>query len=197
MLSRIRGKLVLKESDRAEILTPGGVTYEVQIPATVFGELPGPGAEVELHTALLAREDGLDLFGFRGELERRLFLRLMSASGVGPRLALALMSTLSAGELVDAIRGRDLVRLQTVSGVGRKKAERLSLELGDKLDDLVAVTAAAEPDVALVEPAVSALLALGYTRAEAETAVRNVLRDRGGSGRDVESVVREALAGMS
>ncbi len=196
MISRVRGVLVHKEINRAEIATRGGVTYELQIPLSVFEALPAVGEDVELFAALVAREDGLELFGFQGELERQLFLRLRSASGIGPRLALTLLSAMSAGQLVEAIRGRDLGRLQTVSGVGRKKAERIAIELADKLEDM-AVAAAVEPESALVESAVAALVALGYSRGEAEGAVRNVLRNRDGAELGLENVVREALAVLS
>ncbi|UCC47573.1 MAG: Holliday junction branch migration protein RuvA [Gemmatimonadota bacterium] len=196
MISRVRGVLVHKEIDRAEIATRGGVTYELQIPLSVFEALPAVGEDVELFAALVAREDGLELFGFQGELERQLFLRLRSAAGIGPRLALTLLSAMSAGQLVEAIRGRDLGRLQMVSGVGRKKAERIAIELADKLEDM-AVAAAVEPESALVESAVAALVALGYSRGEAEGAVRNVLRNRDGAELGLESVVREALAVLS
>jgi Holliday junction DNA helicase RuvA len=189
---------VQKEVDRAEIRTPGGVTYELAIPATVFEGLPKVGEEVELYAALIGREDGLELFGFRGELDRQLFLRLKSASGIGPRLALTLLSAMSATQLVEVIRGRDLGRLQMVNGVGRKKAERIAVELADKLEDIaVAAAVEAEPEGATVESVVAALMALGYTRAEAEAAARNVLRGRDGDGGDVEALVRDALAGLS
>ncbi len=197
MISRVRGTLVHKELDRAEIATPGGVTYELLIPAPVFEKLPALGEEIELRVALLGREDGIELFGFLDDLERRLFLRLRSASGIGPRLALMLLSAMTAGQLVEAIRGKDLGRLCTVSGVGKKKAERIALELGDKLEDLVVAAVAIPPGGATLESAVAALLALGYSRAQAETAVRNVLKDRDGAEGDVENVVREALAVLS
>ncbi len=197
MISRIRGILVHKEIDRAEVATRSGVTYELLIPGSVFAALPGVGDEVELCAALVAREDSIELFGFQDELERQLFLRLRSASGVGPRLALTLLSAMSAGQLVEAIRGRDLGRLQMVSGVGRKKAERIAVELADKLEDMVAAATAVEPESALVESAVAALVALGYSRGEAEGAVRNVLRNRDGAEQGLESVVREALAALS
>ncbi len=197
MISRIRGVLVRKEIDRAEIETAGGVTYELRIPTSVFEALPRVGRELELHAALLGREDGLELYGFKEELERDLFLRLQSASGIGPRLALTLLGSMSAPQLVEAIRGRDLGRLQMVSGVGRKKAERIAVELADKLEDLVAAAVAAEPESALVDSAISALLALGYARAEAEGAVRRVLRDRDGAEHAVEGLVKQALAELS
>ncbi len=197
MISRIRGTLVRKEIDRAEIATASGVTYELLIPASLFETLPRVGREVELYAALVSREDGLDLFGFPGELERALFAKLTSASGVGPRLALTMLGAMSASQLVEAIRGKDLDRLQTINGVGRKKAERIALELGDKLEDIIPAAVEAEPDRVRVEPAISALMALGYSRAEAEAAVRNVLKAGDGAELDVEGLVREALAGLS
>lgn len=197
MISRLRGELVHKEIDRADVATPGGVTYELRIPAQVFEGLPPVGAEVELRVVLLGRDDGLDLYGFRSELERQLFLRLQSASGVGPRLALTLMSSMSAGQLVEAIRGRDLGRLQTVSGVGKKKAERIAVELGDKFEDMVAATAEVEPEAGRVDAVAGALVALGYARPEAEAAVRKVLRNRDGAEAGTERLVKEALAELS
>lgn len=197
MISRVRGVLVSKEFDRAEIATPGGVTYELLIPSSGFEALPRVGQEVDLHAALLGREDGLELFGFRDELERKLFLRLQSASGVGPRLALTMLGAMSAQQLVDAIRGRDLARLCTVNGVGKKKAERIALELGDKLDDMVTAVAEIEPEAAIVESAVSALVALGYSRTESEGAVRSALKGSDGGDRQLESLVREALAELT
>jgi Holliday junction DNA helicase RuvA len=198
LISRVRGKLVKKEIDRAELQTAGGVTYELAIPGTVYEVLPKIGESVELFAALIGREDGLELFGFRSELERQLFLRLKSASGIGPRLALTLLSAMSASQLVEAIRGRDLGRLQTVNGVGKKKAERIAVELADKLEDMAVATAVeVEPETATVESVVAALMALGYSRAEGEIAARNVLRRRDGSEPDVEVLVREALAGLS
>ncbi len=197
MISRIRGVLARKEIDRAEIATAGGVTYELRIPTSVFEALPRVGRELELHAALLGRDDGLELYGFKEELERDLFLRLQSASGIGPRLALTLLGSMSAPQLVEAIRGRDVGRLQMVSGVGKKKAERITVELADKLEDMVAAAVAAEPESALVDSAVSALLALGYARAEAESAVRRVLRDRDGTEHAVESLVKDALTVLS
>lgn len=197
MISRIRGKLLAKAIDRAEVVTSGGVAYELNIPATLYERLPRLGAEVELHAALVAREDGLELFGFQNQLERRLFLRLQSASGVGPRLALALLGAMSAEQLIAAIRERDLSRLQSVSGVGKKKAERIALELADKLEDMAAGAVIEGREGTLLEAAVSALMALGYSRGESEGAVRRVLTRRDGNGLGVENLVREALAGMS
>ncbi len=194
MISRIRGQLVHKEIERLEVYTAGGVTYEVFVPASTYEDLPALGHEVELYVVLVGREEGFELYGFREDLERQLFLRLRSASGVGPRLALALLGSMSAAQLVEAIRNRDLGRLQTVSGVGKKKAERIALELGDKLEGLVPATVASEPESGLIDSTVGALMALGYSRVEAEAAIRSVLKDRDGADHDVESLVRQALA---
>lgn len=197
MISRVRGSLVGKEVDRAEVATSGGVVYELQIPASVYEALPNVGQEVELFAALVARDDGLDLYGFQSGLERRLFLRLQSASGIGPRLAITLLGTLTAEQLIDAIRERDLSRLRTVSGVGKKKAERIVLELADKLEDMAASAIAARPRGARGEAAVEALIALGYSRTDAQSAVRRVLQEGDGKGMDVEVLVKRALAGLS
>lgn len=196
MISRIKGKLLNKKIDRAEIATSGGVAYELRIPATVYEKLPGVGKDVELHAALLTREDSLELYGFQNDLGRQLFLRLQSASGVGPRLALSLLSAMSAEQLIGAIRERDLSRLQAVSGVGKKKAERIALELADKLEDMATGAVVEGSEGLLMEAAVSALVALGYARGESEGAVRKALAHRDGNGLGVESLVREALAGM-
>jgi Holliday junction DNA helicase RuvA len=185
---------VHKEIERVEVCTAGGVTYEIYIPASTYEDLPALGKEVELHVVLVGREEGFELYGFGEELERRLFSKLRSASGVGPRLALALLGSMNAGQLVDAIRSRDLERLQMVNGVGRKKAERIVLELGDKLEGLVEAAVVGEPESGLVESTVAALVALGYSRVEAEAAIRGALKGRDGADNDVESLVRQALA---
>lgn len=186
-----------KEIDRVEVATSGGVVYELHVPASVYERLPDVGDDVQLHSALIGREDGLELFGFVTGLERRLFLRLQSASGVGPRLALTLLGTLAADQLIDAIRGRDLSRLQTVSGVGKKKAERIVVELADKLEDMAGEAVVMRPEGARAEAAVRALLALGYSRSVAENAVRGALKALDGRGEDVEVLVRRALTELS
>lgn len=197
MISRVRGDLVAREVDRVEVATAGGVVYEMWIPASVYEAMPSVGERVELYTALVAREDGLELYGFGNELERRLFSRLRSASGIGPRLALTLLGSLSAEQLIDAIRERDLSRLRTVSGVGKKKAERIVVELADKLEDMAASAVGVRPQGALAEAAIEALLALGYSRAEAQGAVRRVLQRGDGEAVEVEVLVKRALAGLS
>lgn len=178
MISRIRGTLLRRETERAEVMTMGGVAYEVEIPLSVFERLPPEGAEVELRTHYVVRPDSISLYGFLTDAERMLFARLITASGVGPRLGLAILSTLSADRAVRAIQERDLATLRQVPGLGVKKAERLALELSDKLDDLAFAAAGPRPEGRAAEEAVRALIALGYSAAQATTAVREVLDEK-------------------
>lgn len=188
MIRRVIGRLRHKGPDGVEIETSGGVCYELAVPATLLDRLPELGQEVELHSALIAREDSLELFGFGSSRDRTLFLRLMNATGVGPRLAMALLGQLPGDRIVQAIRARDHEVLQTVSGVGRKTAERIALELKDRLDDL-----AVEEAMPLTAgaSAVEALRALGYGQTEAEAAVARARRDLDGA--EVTELVRAAL----
>jgi len=189
MIAGVRGKLEGVELDVATIETAGGVSYEVLVPLGVLGRLPAPGNAVRLYTELVVREDNWLLVGFDTAHERLVFRRLLTASGFGPRLALALLSTLGPDRAVRAILGNDLAALGSVSGIGKKKAERLVLELRDRFKDL---PTAAGP--ALVRPdqaSVSALLGLGYSAAAAEDAVRAVLTD--GVTEDTSLIVRRAL----
>ena len=191
MISRIRGELVAIRDDRIEIMTVAGVGYEVIVPSRLFETLPDTGEEVDLHTALVSREDALELFGFSDSADRELFLRLQGASGVGPRLALAILGTLPTHRIVGAIRSRSHETLQLVSGVGRKTAERLALELTDKLDDLATAESVEEPlsgNVAALE----ALRALGYSQLESEGAIRAARREIDGEV-DTEEMIRVAL----
>ena len=196
MISRIRGTLASIRPDRVELTTAAGVTYELQIPSTVFGALGEPGDEVELHTALVARPESLELFGFGSGSDRELFLRLQGASGVGPNLALAILGTLPASRVVAAIRSRDHAALQLVSGIGRKKAERISLDLADRLDDLsfdVGIDGDTTSGTAGgVEPIV-ALRALGYSALESQDALAAARRELAGKPSGTEELVRVAL----
>ena len=193
MISRIRGELTAVRGDRVEIMTVAGVGYEVVVPSRVFEELPQPGGDVDLHTALVSRDDSLELFGFGSSVDRELFLRLQSASGVGPRLALAIIGTLPAKRIVSALRSRAHETLQMVSGVGRKTAERMALELADKLEDLAAMAGAGPADEPLEGvPAVEALRALGYSHLESETALR-AARLEIGADAETEELIRAAL----
>ena len=189
MIRRVVGRLLHKSPDGVEVMTSGGVSYELWVPATLLDRLPEVGQEVELHCALIAREDSLQLFGFGSSRDRTLFLRLQNASGVGPRLALALLGQLPGDRVIQAIRGSDHAVLQSVSGVGRKTAERIALELKDRLDDLAVEEA--EPLTAGAS-AVDALRALGYGQSEAEAAVARARRELDGRG-TTEELVRAAL----
>lgn len=190
MISRIRGALLTREPDRVEVLTPGGVGYDVAVPRSVFQSLPPVGEQVELRTYQVVREDAVMLFGFLEESDRLVFSRLLTASGVGPRLALALLSALPAARLVRAIRERDLAALTAVAGVGKKTAERLALDLANRFDD-IAVAPAAGADGAGVEEALRALTVLGFSPGDADRAVRQVLEE--GPPEDPRDLIRAAL----
>jgi Holliday junction DNA helicase RuvA len=195
VISRIRGTLRTREPDRVEVMTAGGVGYEVEIPLSVFEKLPRAGQEVELLTHQVVREDDLMLFGFLQPSERALFGRLLGASGVGPRLALAMMSTLTPPALVRAITDREVATLVQVPGVGKKTAERIALELADKLDDL-ALSAGPRVKGAAAQEAVGALVALGYSAADANAAVRSSIEQEGPE-EDAKVLIRKALARAS
>jgi holliday junction DNA helicase RuvA len=194
MIARVSGTLVARDVDRIEVQTASGVTYELAIPLSVFEKLPRNGEAVELPTHLVAREDGWQLYGFSSELEKKLFQRLLGATGVGPALALNLLSALAADRLVQALREGDVAALQRVPRVGRKTAERLVLELRDKLDALGAEAGdgGAPPRGAAAEDAVRALVSLGYSASEAERAVRRALEQ--GPARDTTELIKRALA---
>jgi Holliday junction DNA helicase RuvA len=190
LITRIRGTLLARELDRVEIMTAGGVGYELAIPRTVFERLPRTGKDLELRAYQVVREDAVLLFGFLDEIERTVFSRLLAATGVGPRLALALLSSLPAPRLVRAIREKDVAALTAVAGVGRKTAERLALELAGKLDDVAIPVSAAGGSG--VEEALRALTVLGFQLPDADRAIRAVLRDEGPM--DAQDLIRAALA---
>lgn len=196
MISRINGILLTRQTDRVEIETPGGVVYEMEIPLTVFHELPAVGSPISLRTYQVVTDSSAALYGFLEEVERTLFRRLLGASGVGAKVALAMMSTYSVERLARALVEKDITALQQVSGIGKKKAEKIALELSDKVGDLAIVT----PDrsdgaggPAGTQAAIRALVALGYSFVEADQAVRAVLAD--GVPEDTDALVRKALAG--
>lgn len=199
MISQITGSLLRKDIDRVEVMTAGGVGYELVIPLGVYESLPRIGEPCTLHTYLVVKEDGWQLFGFASAFERRVFQRVLDAKGVGPALAIGMMSALSADRLVRAIREKDIATLQGVPRVGRKKAEQLILDLSEKMDDLAAAGGTERPGRAdgtgggTSEDAVRALVSLGYSSADAERAVKAAL-DAGGSSRSAPDLIRDALA---
>jgi Holliday junction DNA helicase RuvA len=196
MIVQVAGKLLTKELDRVEIFTDGGVAYELAVPLSAFEALPKVGERCMLHTFLVVKEDGWQLFGFTSAYERRVFQKVLLAKGVGPALALGLLSSLTAERLVRAIREKDLAVLQSVPRVGRKKAEQMILDLADKMDQLLA--SGAESGVGRgtspsTEDAIRALVSLGYSNADAEKAVRGAL-ESGAKGASAPELIRAALA---
>ena len=170
MIASLRGKLLEKEPSRV-VIDVHGVGYEVSIPTTTFTSLPTPGGDVALEIHTHVREDALALYGFSSRQERRVFERLITISGIGPRLAVTILSGGSVDGLVGAIRRGDLARLTSIPGVGKKTAERIVVELKDKLQDL----SVEAPKPAVETDVLSALENLGYARPMAEAAVRRAV----------------------
>jgi Holliday junction DNA helicase RuvA len=196
MIGRIRGLLI--EIQPPDILLDvGGLGYEVQVPMTTLYELPQPGTEVSLFTHFVVREDAQQLFGFLRERERTLFRHLIKVNGVGPKLGLAILSGLDADSFARAVQRDDATTLVQLPGVGRKTAERLLIEMRDKLGDwlmeLEDVPAAGAPARDIQAEAESALVALGYKPAEASKAVAAA---NDGSFERSEDLIRRALQSM-
>ena len=198
MISRLKGTLTAKGIDRIEVMTAGGVGYALQIPLGVLESLPRVGDPVELHTALVVKEDGWQLFGFSAESDRVLFHTLLGASGVGPALALGLLSGLGADRVVRAIRQRDLATLQSAPRVGKKIAERLCVELSDKMKEFATDESAHEGARTSLDggaaDAVRALVSLGYQQVDAERAVRKVIGSKAPGAGETAGLVRAGLA---
>jgi len=192
VISRVRGELVSLDVDRVEVAAASGVVYEVHVPLTVFNRLPAVGSDLELLTAYIVRDDTPSLYGFLDAQERSLFSRLLTVQMVGPRLALAMMSAYHAGRLARAIAERDAKVLIQVSGLGKKTAERVILELADKVRDIAVAETVDGPEARQATEAVAALTSLGYTFAEADAAVREVAGATGAES--TEEFVRIILA---
>ena len=199
MIAHLRGKLISKHPGQA-VVEAGGVGYDVVISVPTFTELPATGAEVALHVHTHVREDALALFGFLRAEEKLLFERLISVSGVGPKLAMTILSGIpSAAEIVGAIRNTDIARLTKIPGVGKKTAERLALELKDKLDSFGSVGATpprSSMGSPLEEDVLSALMNLGYQRPTAERAVAAAAAN-GGKASSFDTLFRQALSSLS
>jgi len=181
LIAHITGKLIQKQPNSI-VVDVGGVGYELTVPLSTFYDLGEEGAGVSLRVHTHVREDALQLFGFRTEREKKLFLMLLTVSGIGPKLAITVLSGLSVEELVQAIRAGNLAKLVAIPGVGKKTAERMLVELKDKVAGILppgleeSVSAAAQSGEAMREDVISALVNLGYQKAQAEKALNAVLK---------------------
>lgn len=192
VIAHVRGRLAAKSADRVVVETAGGVGYEIVVPLGVMERLPAAGTEVTLATELVVREDGWALYGFLAESERRFFQRLTSVTGVGPKIGIALLSALGVERGARALREKNIGLLSSVSGIGRKTAERLALELGEKVEDLTEAPSPAGAPPAGAEAALKALERLGYDTPEADRAIRQALAGNG-TETETETLVRRAL----
>jgi Holliday junction DNA helicase RuvA len=200
MIAHLSGTLLAKHANTV-ILDVGGVGYEVTIPLSTFYDLEDAGANVALRIYTHVREEALQLFGFKTARERELFMRLISVSGIGPKLGVTMLSGMSADEIIASIRTNNLARLTSIPGVGRKTAERLVIELRDKiaalsspaLEEEFGAKAGASPSTedAMREDALSALLNLEYPKASAEKAITAAMEE--GGDLSVEIILRRAL----
>lgn len=189
MISTILGVLADRSSETVVVETSGGVGYAITVPLGVHERLPPAGKSVRLFTELVVKEDGWALYGFDDPAERTIFQRLLGASGVGPKLALAILSHLGPARTVRSLQAKDVTTLATVSGIGKKKAEKMVIELHDRFADVNVQTAAAP--IPAGDAAVKALLSLGYTQREAETAIRAELT--AGAPEETGALVKRAL----
>ena len=195
MIARLSGTVLEKHPNRI-VVDVAGVGYEVQVPLSTFYGLGEPGTGVTLRVHTHVREDAIALYGFSSPLEQDLFERLIAISGIGPKLALAVLSGIDPGELVRAIRTQDVARLTRIPGVGKKTAERIGLELKDRLPHAATAGAPDSPESGggLRDDLLSALANLGYQRAAAEKAVDSVLRKTPDTS--FELALRDVLRGM-
>ena len=200
MIGRLTGVAIDRGSDGGCVLDVQGVGYEVFVPLRTLSRLPSPPEPVTLHIHTHVREETLRLYGFADVLDRLAFRTMMGVSGVGPKLALAILNELSASDVSAAIAGNDKKRFTSIAGIGKKMADRLVLELKDKLPALPAgTTVAAVPPAPAVNgvagEVASALVGLGFTRVQAETAVAKVIADD--DQRPIETLIRQALATLA
>ena len=198
MIAYLSGKLLEKHANSV-IVDVGGVGYDVSIPLSTFYELGEVGDSVQLRIYTHVREDAIQLFGFSSERERDLYLKLISVQGIGAKSGIAMLSGMNADEIISAIRTDNLAKLTAIPGVGRKTAERLVIELRDKVGELAA-HAAAGGDGSASKPsgeadafddALSALVNLGYQRNAAEKAIQDIRRE--GGDQNVQKILRSAL----
>jgi len=202
MIGRLRGTILEKQAPHI-LLDVGGVGYEIDAPMTTFYELPATGNEVVLYTHLAVREDAHKLYGFVSKTDRSLFRALIKVSGVGAKMALALLSGMAANEFVNTIRNKDVDSLVKIPGVGKKTAERLVVEMGDRLKDWQGGTVGTEPNVISTnvselpdnstQDAISALISLGYKPQQASMMVLKVDSKACSS----EEIIRQALKSVT
>src|SRR5580765_7087480 len=198
MIALLSGKLLEKQANTV-IVDVGGVGYEVAIPLSTFYELGDVGTPIKLRIYTHVREDAIQLFGFKTNRERDLYLKLISVQGVGAKSAITMLSGLSADEIIEAIRKDNLPKLTAIPGVGRKTAERLVVELRDKVGELAMAATAGEPGPSSTvagtgdafDDALSALVNLGYQRNAAEKAIQQVRRE--GVEANVQKILRASL----
>ncbi|HKN21045.1 MAG TPA: Holliday junction branch migration protein RuvA [Terracidiphilus sp.] len=192
MIAHLRGKLIFKQPGQA-IVEAGGVGYDVAISIPTFTALPSVGTEAALHIHTQVSEDQIALFGFLQIDEKRLFERLITVSGVGPKLAIKMLSGLSPERTVQAIRGQDHAQLTRIPGVGKKLAERLVVELKDKLDDFAVAPAPHGVQGPAVDDVLSALVNLGYQRLASEKAIEQAIAKDKALAADFDGLFRGAL----
>jgi Holliday junction DNA helicase RuvA len=194
MIAHLRGTLLSKHPNQAIVETQG-VGYDVTITVPTFSELPAEGSAVALHIHTHVREDALSLYGFLRRAEKQLFEKLLTVSGIGPKLAITILSGMATDEMVNAIRGGDVARLTRIPGIGKKTAERMVLELRDKLPATSGAEAAnATAATPVEEDVISALVNLGYQRAAAERALNAA---RGAASGGFDGLFREALGALA
>lgn len=202
MIAHLQGNLMQK-SPASVIVDVNGVGYQVFVTLPTFYELPEPGGQVSLHIHSHVREDEFKLFGFATLEEQTVFQKLISVSKVGPKLAISILSSMPVEEFVAAIMSKDIVRLNAIPGVGGKTAERLALEMKDKLKDLALENPAAAnsptpvgmQEDGVMSDALSALINLGYKKQQAEKALAAVIKDNG-EAMDLEHLIKECLKSL-
>lgn len=195
MIAALRGRLFEKQPARL-IVDVGGVGYDVQVPLSTYGSVGDVGSEIALRVHTHVREEQIALFGFLTALEQQIFERLISVNGIGPKVALAVLSGIAPGDLVAAVQGNEPARLTTIPGIGRKTAERIVLELRDRLPAALPVSAdAATPGSIIRADLLSALVNLGYPRPTVEKAVGDVLKAQPGATFD--EALRRALGKLA
>jgi holliday junction DNA helicase RuvA len=191
VIGRLSGKLIEKQPPQV-IVDVQGLGYEVDVPMSTFYNLPGLGEMITLFTHLVVREDAHLLYGFGSDDERRAFRQLLKISGVGPKLALSVLSGLSVADLAQAVAMQETGRLTKIPGVGKKTAERLVLELRDKLVHAPSVAASSDSPKSSSADVLNALLALGYNEREAQWALKQIANDL-----SVSESIRQALKLLS